>query len=214
MHVGLGQSVFSRDGQKIGTIDRVVLHAGDHHVEQFVVHQGIFLDQDKVVPREAVERVDRDGVHLTLDAAEAKQLARFEHSYAAGDFESGYPEVIPGPYQSIILFSTPPSGKTYLDHGHLFSLDPLATPDAPPAPVTEEGIIIGKGAEVVGSDGVKIGNVHEVDYADDGSLARVVVQLGLIRHHRVTVPAGEIAEIGDDEIVLAIPAAVAFARSA
>jgi uncharacterized protein YrrD len=207
MQIALGQSVFSSNNQKIGTVDRVLVNPVGNHVAHIVVHRGIFLDDDKVVARDAIERVDSAGVHLSLDADAVNQLPRFEHSFASGTMESGYPEVIPGPFQSMILFSTPPPGKTYLDQGRLFQLEPLeGTDERPDRGVIANDVVIGKGADVIGSDGHRIGHVHEVAYGAGGTLESVVVQTGLLRHHQFTIRAGQIAEIGDEEIVLNVPA--------
>jgi sporulation protein YlmC with PRC-barrel domain len=208
MQIALGQTVYTSDGQRVGTIDRVLLNPTLHHVEQFVVHRGIFLDDDKVVARRAIERVDSGGVHLSIDAESAKALQRFEHSFNAGEMESGYPEVIPGPFQSMVLFPAPPAGMTYLDHGRLFQLGPLeGTPENPSSEELHSDIVIGKGAAVCASDGQRIGSVHEVSYDDEGALVSVVVQTGgLLRHNRMTIPSALIAGIGDEEITLNIRA--------
>src|SRR4051812_23857594 len=108
MQIALGQSVYSSSSQKIGTIECVLVNPMGNFVAHIVVHRGLFLDDDKVVARDAIERVDSAGVHLSLDADAVNQLPRFDHRYASGEMESGYPEVIPGPFQSMILFSVPP----------------------------------------------------------------------------------------------------------
>lgn len=203
MQIALGQAVFTSDGARIGAIDRVLLDPIGNHVEHFVVHRGIFLDHDRVVPRASIERVDAAGVHLSLDAEAAKSLPRFEHSFDIGEIDPGYPQIIPGPFQNMVLFPSPAAGMTYLDHGHLFTLRPLEeTPERPSSGPLEHDIVIGKGADVIGSDGNRIGYVHELIYGDDGALEVVIVQTGLVRHHRHAILAEQIAEIGDEEIKL------------
>jgi uncharacterized protein YrrD len=209
MQIALGQSVHSSDNQKIGTIDCVLVNPVGNHVAHIVVHRGIFLDDDKVVARDAIDRVDSAGVHLSLDTDAVNQLPRFDHSYASSEMESGYPEVIPGPMQGLILFAVPSTGKTYLDPGHLFQLEPLEGTEEPPdRSSAANDVVIGKGADVIGSDGQRIGHVHEVAYGADGALESVVVQTGLVRHHQFMIRAGQIAEIGDEEIVLNVPAGI------
>ena len=209
MKIALGQTVLTSDRQKIGVVDRVLLNAVGKYVEHIVVHRGFMLDHDKVVARGSIDHVDDGGLHLSIDSDEAKHLPSFEHSYSANDMESGYPEVIPGPYQSMILFSIPPPGQTYLDYGHLFRLDPLegtANSQNPGVPNAE--IILGKGAGVVDSEGQRIGNVHRLEYDGDGVLASVVIQTGLVRHHELTIGAELIASIVDEEILLNVTSEV------
>jgi uncharacterized protein YrrD len=207
MQIALGQAVYTSDGQRIGTIDRVLLNPVGNQVEHFVVHRGFFFDDDKVVARISIDRVDGNGVYLSIDAQAAKALTRFEHSFDVGEMDSGYPEVIPGPFQSTVLFPVPPSGMTYLHHGRLFQLDPpLSAEERQSNEPVHTDVVIGKGADVIDPNGLRIGYVHEVAYDDDGALEVVVVQTGLLRHHRVTILAEQIAEIGDEEIRLRVPA--------
>lgn len=214
MNIALGQSVWTSDRQKIGVVDRVLINAVGKHVEHLVVHRGFMLDHDKLVARISIDHVDGDGIHLSIDSEAAKLLPAFDHSYSTNDMESGYPEVIPGPYQSMILFSTPPPGQTYLDHGHLFRLDPLEGSSSSPDSGAPDGeIIIGKGAGVVDSTGYRIGNVHRLEYDANGAIASIVVQIGLVRHHELTIGAELIASIVDEEIVLRVTADVATNRA-
>ena len=77
MRIALGQDVFARDGQKVGTVDRVVLDDRSHRVDQIVVHKGVFFSTDKLVDRTMIERVDDGGVHLSIGATEEEKLPDF-----------------------------------------------------------------------------------------------------------------------------------------
>lgn len=207
MHIALGQTVVSRDGHKIGTIDRVIVNPSSNHVERFIVHRGFLLDDDKIVDRAVVEGVNDDRVHLSIDAVEVRQLPQFEPSFSAGETDPGYLEIGGGSYQSMILLSTPPLGPMYFElgaHIHLDPLDPLPGHDETAA--REGDVVIGKGAAVFGSDGNRVGHVHELEYGENGELSTLVVQNGMLRHHSYTISAMLIAEIGDEEVILRIPA--------
>ena len=205
MQIALGQTVLSSDGQKIGIIERVLLNPAGNFVVHFVVHRGISLNDDKIVERVAIECVDSAGVHLVIDAEAAKTLPRFEYSFAPVDPGVPIPEVIPGPFQGMIFFPSLPTTQIDATYGQTFELDrtDAQTGDVP-AP---SDVVIGKGADVIAADGQRIGNVQEVAYDEGGMLESVVVQTGLVRHHRLTISASHIAEIGDEEIVLNVPAA-------
>lgn len=207
MQISLGQSVYSSDKQKLGTIDRVIVNPVGNYVAHLVVHRGIFLDDDKLVARDEIALIDAAGVHLTIDGAAARQLPRFEHTYAGGDVETVFRDVIPGPYQSMLLFSTPPVGQVYQGSEILFRLDPSGEgAELSNLNLEPNEVILGKAAEVVGSDGTRVGLVHDLAYANDGTLAAVIVQTGVLRHHSITIDADMIAQIGDDEILLNVPA--------
>jgi len=205
MQIALGQTVLSSDGQKIGTIERVLLNPAGNFVEHFVVHRGISLSDDKVVERVAIERVDSTGVHLVIDAEAAKLLPRFEYSFAPTDTNVNMPEVIPGPFQGMIFFPSLPTTQLDATYGQTFELE--RSEEQGDLERTPSDVVIGKGADVIAADGQRIGNVHEVAYDEGGMLESVVVQTGLVRHHRLTIIAAQISEIGDEEIVLNVLAA-------
>jgi uncharacterized protein YrrD len=205
VQIALGQSVITSDGQKIGIIERVLLNPSGNFVEHVVVHRGITLSDDKVVARVAIERVDSSGVHLSIDADAAKTLPNFEYTFIPGELDVAMPDVIPGPFQGMIFFPSLPTTQLDVLYGQAFELDRIE--NNPDAGLTRKDIVIGKGADVISADGQRVGNVQEVAYGDDGSLETVVVQTGLVRHHRLRISAAQIAEIGHEEIVLSVVAA-------
>ena len=206
MRIALGQTVLSSDGQKIGVIERVLFGSPGNVVEHVVVHHGITLQDDMVVSRIKIERVDASGVHLSLDAEATKQLPRFDYSFAA--IEADAVEITPpSPIPGMILF---PDLTPVIQEAPADATASVPAGEGPDLnadrPGRTPGVVIGKGADVVAADGQHVGNVAEVEYGDDGSLETVTVQTGLLRHHRFTVQADQIAAIGDEEMVLNVPA--------
>jgi sporulation protein YlmC with PRC-barrel domain len=72
----IGAPVYARDG-RYGTLDKVVIDPYACRVTHLVVRHGWLLPEDRVIPLERVERVERDGVYLDQVAAELDQYSRY-----------------------------------------------------------------------------------------------------------------------------------------
>ncbi|MDQ5852813.1 MAG: BON domain-containing protein, partial [Chloroflexota bacterium] len=69
----IGSPVHALDG-RAGTLEKVVVDPHARRVTHLVVGKGWLLKEHRVVPVQAIERVDADGIHLDAAAAEVEQL--------------------------------------------------------------------------------------------------------------------------------------------
>ena len=214
MRIALGQDVFASDGQKVGTVDRVVLNDQSDRVEQIVVHKGIVFSTDRLVDRATIERVDDDGVHLSIEASTEHELPAFYqgqyYEWSPGAM-NGSPMPFPGWYGGALLYTNPPvAGRGYPGGDGFFGLAPIDPPRGrPESNLSEDDVSLGKGAEVVSADGHRLGHVHDLRYDDAGNLTGIVVRSGLVRRHDAEIPAAWVAEIDDDHVRLTVTAAQA-----
>ena len=59
-----GAEVFSSGNEKVGNIERVVLHPETNEVSHLVVSKGFIFKTDKVIPIEWVDKASEDKVSL------------------------------------------------------------------------------------------------------------------------------------------------------
>ncbi|MGH2531065.1 MAG: PRC-barrel domain-containing protein [Thermomicrobiales bacterium] len=71
-----------------------------------------------------------------------------------------------------------------------------------------QDVMMGKGTDVVGADGKKIGAVEEVVLDEQGQMAGFVVKEGVLFKHRLRVPMEWVENAGEDEIRLNVPSNV------
>lgn len=214
VRIALGQDVFTHDGTKVGKVDRLVLNDRTHRVEQIVVHKGVFFVSDKLIDRVMIERIDGDGVHLTLDAADERKLPDFYsgqyYEWIAG---SAFPylESMSWGYAGMLLVATPPTpSREYPGTDNFFELAPFDQPaDRPESNLSVTDDVIGEGAEVVSSDEHKLGHVHGASYDQTGTLTGLVVRSGLVHKHDVEIPAAWVTDTGDHRIRLNVSASEA-----
>jgi hypothetical protein len=217
--VKLGNGVFSRDGEKLGTVDRLVFNSENQHLEELVVHKGI-LSGDKLVDLDLVDRVEGDRVVLSLPASEAKRLPDFaETQYVEAPLDqfTDYPGVGAGSVGAgTLLYGGSGLGLGYPGGG--FSPFATAPMDMPVVEnvsnLPEQDVVLGSGSDVIGADGKKVGTVDRVLYGDDGILRGVVVKAGFVFKHDVTIPGAWVAELDEDRIRLNVTGAEAQAQGA
>mgnify|MGYP000400865625 CR=1 FL=1 len=209
--IELGHDVYSRDGRKLGAVDRLVLNSQNQHLEAIVTDVGIF-SAGKVVDLDLVDHIDADRIVLKLTADEAEQMPEFvttQYVDAPADAIAGYSGLTPGTIgYGRVLYGAPATGV-----GYPGGVPPVYTAPAGTTPIVEnirnipeQDVIVDSGSDVVGADGKKVGTVDRVLYGADGAVESVVVKAGFLFKHEMTIPGAWIAELDDDLIRLNVTA--------
>ena len=74
-----GANVFSADGKQIGNIERIF--TGENtQVNHFVISQGLFLKERKLIPANWITSVREDEVHLAVHADFLEKLPEYEET--------------------------------------------------------------------------------------------------------------------------------------
>jgi uncharacterized protein YrrD len=210
-HIRLGDPVFSRDGRKLGTVDRLILDERRRRVKALVVHK-LLQAADKIIEMSLVERVGEDGIILRINADEAARLPAF--------VRQGFVEVTPEAALHTLYASLAPGAGTFLAAapvaGRHTIEDATAGVHPPPIPpdakvsvesnVPVDYDVISSGTDVYASDGRWVGTVAEVMVDPDGNVTGFVVKEGVLFKHDVFIPVAWIADIGDKHIHLKVSA--------
>jgi uncharacterized protein YrrD len=222
MQVDLGMTVFARDGEKVGAVEKIVLDARNKTIGKFIVHHGgLSHRDDKLVDIDMVTRSDEQGLYLDMPETEFNDLPGYveqEYIVATHNDVTDYPMVTPGAVGGgAYLIGNPAiAGNTYQETVN----DTFFAPVSPVAPVVETrsnlrdvDVVIDKGTEVVGSDGEKVGKVRDVVYGDDGALVGFIVEKGWLFKKDMRVPIDLVSETDESEIRLNVPGAEAETRA-
>lgn len=217
MHVELGQDVYGWDNKKVGTIDRLVINPRTKEVEQFVVGQGFFTHEDKLVDLSMVAHGGNEGVVLNVPSATVHQLptfvkedfleARPEH---LADRPIGYADGMGG---RTLVLGTPDVGRGYEGGGSLYDPAPINPPiEVTKRNIPSEDVTIGKGSNVVSSDGHDLGQVKEVFFDNRGNTTGFEVESGLLRQRQFRIPIAWVGEIDDNKVHLTVTEAEVHSR--
>ena len=219
MDLQLGKPVVTADGERIGTVDRLILDPDMKGFREFIVHRGVLFAEDRLVEEQFIAGVEEDGtVRLTVTAEQARQLPLFaEHEYFAptGEaFRTGAYPVGTASGPTVLLRST------YAGSGYQAAMRGLGEPAATEGPTIEmrsnlpdEAVAIGSHTQVITSDGKRIGTVDEIVYDADGELQELIVKAGFLSHHALHVARKDIASVTHEAVRLAITGAAVEAES-
>lgn len=219
MQVDLGMTVYASDGEKVGSVNKIVLDPESKTIGKFIVDGGAFSGSHKLVDINMVTGAVDDGLRIDIPKSEFNDLPDFvQERFVVAEQEqvTDYPFITPNAGGAgSFLFAAPGAA-----HGYGGRTDSLFAPVNPVAPVVETrsnlrdvDVVISEGTDVVGSDGEKVGTVGKVVFNDDGSLAGFIVSKGLIFKNDVRVPIDWVTETGNDRIVLNVPSAEAETRA-
>lgn len=191
--------IFSSVGEKIGTLDRVVLDPETKKVTHIVAKKGILFSTSKVIPFSYVN-LDGDRITLKKNAAELEDLPDFtESSYVSREETDDSEE------EAATLYYYPPQHIAWwTTGGRIWYPKPkyvLKTKSAIP----EETVALEEGAKVISEDEEDIGSIERVIVEEsDERATHVVVGQGLLSKKYKLVPTLWITEVSEDKIYLSI----------
>jgi len=208
----IGTHVRSRDGTKLGSIDRLIVHPDTDQEDGFLLGKG-HVSRNKIVAVGNVGSTDAVGVVLKLDTHQAERLPVFIQEQilkTPGDFtytgRLGAQATVPGLGEHWVM-RAPGGDFSTVDSNSLFAPAPIGTleaqnlDDLPP-----DSILLSKGTEVIGSDGRKIGHVDE-DFVDsERGITEFLVKAGYLFTHDVRVPMSSVAGINHAHVRLNVTA--------
>jgi len=73
-----GTDVVSSDGEHVGDVERLLIEPGSNKATHFVITQGVFFKDRKLVPAHWVRSVDEHEVHLSVAARVLEKLPPYE----------------------------------------------------------------------------------------------------------------------------------------
>lgn len=218
MQITMGMDVLSANGDKIGSVEKVVVDSSTKSINKIIVSSGMINKHHKIVDIDMV-RDAGNGLRIDLNQSQFDELPDFvqeRFTTADNDSVNALPFAQPNAGGAgFYLFGAPNVGRGY--EGSQDSFFDAAPADAPiiedRSNLLDTDVVITEGTDVIGSDGEKVGTVDEIVYAEDGTLSGFVVKAGFLLTHDVRVPINWVAETGGKHIRLNVPAAEAESKS-
>ena len=196
-----GAEVFSGEGEKIGTLNRVVIDPRTREVSSLVVGKGILFRTDKVIPITLVDLDIEDRIVLKKTNQDiVEDFPDFEtvHYVPLDDPANPYHDDIEASYWYPPVYFGWPTGNYA---GHPMPQFVLKTDQDIP----EGTIALEEGAKVISRDGEHVGNVEQVITESQANrVTHFVISEGFLLKERKLVPAVWVAKVAEDEIHLSI----------
>lgn len=218
MRVELGSDVYDRTGDKVGTIDRIVVDPDTKEIDKFIVRQGFLARHDILIGTENVERNDDDGVHLNLTSEELAEFPEFveEQFTAMTDVErNSLPYIVPNAGGAgMYLWGATDAGRGFDERGSMFEPARSSGPVVENrSNIPEEDVVISQGTDVLGADGEKVGTVDELVFDEHGKVNGFIVRAGFIFTRDIRVPMDWVESTGEEHIRLRVDSRDAEMRS-
>jgi len=201
MKINLGAKVNTENNKSIGEIEQIVVDPADEEITHVVIKKGAFFTQDKLVPIGMVGMVNEGEIHLRASEEEIEQLPDFETKFYVNyddlkkidNQEVGY---------AARLIMYPPAGVMGMPAGPRFFPPVVTRTEKNIAP---HAVAIKEGADVIGLEGNKAGDVEEIIM--DPRLDRVtyfVISKGMLFKERKLLPTTWVRNLKDGKIKLTV----------
>lgn len=197
-----GANIYTRDGEELGQIDRVVIDPRNQEITHLVIRQGFLVSHSKVVPIELMTVGPTGSLTVLMNPDQFKDLPDFEEKeYILADESLSADTSAPTitywyPYSpgGVPLAPATP-GPKYIEETHL---------NVPP-----DTVPVKEGARVITRDGEDIGQVEQVLTGMQKDLiTHFLVAKGLLTQEKRLIPVSWVASYNEDEVHLAVRADV------
>ncbi len=205
MQLAKGADVLTSSGEKVGTLDRVVLEPATQKITHIVVEKGLLFETKKLIPIEYVtESEGEKQILLNQRKEDLDKLPVYDETSYIGLDPNDYPDE-----QVDAVYWYPPLPTTWgMTGGPL--LFPYTEPhyvhaEQPEQVLPEGTIALKEGAKVMSKDDKHIGNIEEI-IADpsDKRATHIVVSEGLFLKKKKLVPAHWITDATENKVYLTV----------
>lgn len=203
MKLKKGAEVFSSVGEKIGSIDRVVINPETKEVSHIVVEKGFLFSTNKVIPIEYVDKEAGDRLTLEKNAQELEVLPSYDPDSYINLDHTAFPDE---EQQLDASYWYPPVDYSWWTTAG-------GRPGEFPKPryikaehvIPDETVALKEGAKVTSKDGEHVGNVEEVIIKTVEDIAtHIVVSEGIFLKERKLVPTTWITDVDEDQVRLCV----------
>lgn len=195
-----GTRIEAADGQNVGNVDRLVIDPSGSRVTHVVVRKGIFFQDDRVIPVDAIESADEDLVRLqaTVDPG---QLPAFESTHYV-PLDEPTVNLLGRSEDGALAWAYPVAPSTGYPS---YPAYPITTRTEVERNVPDDSHVIEPGSRVITIDGEEIGKIQEVTIDEDGHLTHVTVDPGWFQSETI-IPAHWVRQIDEDRVQIGVGA--------
>jgi uncharacterized protein YrrD len=200
-----GTEVFTASGEKIGTINRIVIDTKTKDVTDLVVERGPVFKDEKVIPVGLVDLEKEDRIVLRETNQNIDDFLNYETTHYVPLDEPSVPNESVDTYYWYppVNYQLPPGGLG------LWSGVPAHEIVETETSIPEGRVVITEGAQVISADDKHIGNVEEV-IADSktNNVTHFVVGKGFLLKEHKMVPSHWVTNIKDNKVHLSVDARI------
>lgn len=201
MKIKFGAVVKTEDNKNIGEIERVVIDPSHEEITHVVIKKGLLFKEDKLVPISMIGVINEGEVHLRATEDEIENMNDFETEFYLDYGELTQVDKNQVGYSARMIMY-PPSGIPSMAAGPRI-IPPVVARVKKNVP--QEYAALVEGADVIGLEGEKVGEIEEVIM--DPKLDRAtyfVISKGFLFKQRKLVPTNWIKTMKDAKVRLIV----------
>ena len=205
MEIKVGTTVKSTDGEKIGTIDRVVIDPTRDEVTHIVVRKGFLFTEDRVIPVNMLAQTGGGTIVVITTAERLENFPLFEETYFISPDTDKLPLELEGASPSPLLYY-PPAGA--LGNPLYAAVLTGAMTEHVNRNIPKHNVAISSDTRITTSDGEDAGHIEKTITDDDGNITHLLISKGMIFHTERLIPIYWVYWVSDDELRLSVPTEV------
>jgi len=194
-----GMTVTTADGEKVGTVDRIIIDPLVSDVSHIIVEKGFLFTEDRMIPADAFTVMD-DEIRLNASVKNLQDFPLYEENHYVTSH--GYQEKPYLDWSMRPLFYYPPVGEEQVAHPSGPRPEGYVK-DVPDVENTK--VVIGEGTQVRSYDDEYLGDVVTVISDSQRKVTHFVISKGVIFSSERLIPVGWVRNIADDQIRLFVP---------
>lgn len=207
-----GVNVFTAEGDKVGSIERVVVDPRMKEITHVIVKQGFLFTEDKVLPIDLIATATDEQVTLKEDVNDLEAMPEFEETqYVTASVPGDAP-----PSSSVAatrfawpMYYLPPNepGKQLIPHWNEARSPRYVSQTNRNVP--EDAVTLEDNAKVISADGDHVGNVAKVfTNAENDCITHLLVSRGILFKEERLIPVEWIDKVGEGTLNLAVESAL------
>ena len=199
MQLKRGADVVSNEGEKIGSLERVVVDPKTREVAYLVVKSGFLLKEDKLISIDQVGEVTEDQITVKATKGQLDGLPPFEdvHYVSVENDNDTFGD-------ADRFYWYPPPAGWYAPGGYYPFVQPLYI-RVSEKNIPENMVALEEGAKVFTNDGEHVGNIEQLMTDENNEyVTHPVVSSGLLLKERKMVPAYWLTNVSEDEVHLTV----------
>ncbi len=204
MRLVKGADVYSAGGDKLGTLNRVIIDPNTRKVTHLVVEKGLLFNTNKLIPIEQVDQQNEEKIILTSSEQDLKKFEDFEEDHFVSLDSADHPEEVGVEY----AYWYPPPTFASWRSGMQMLYPPVPTYVVRTTQNIPAGTVaLDEGARVMSADNKHVGDIEQlIVEPENNRVTHMVINAGLLFKERKLIPVNWISTIGEKEVNLSVNA--------
>ena len=198
-----GADVYSASGDRLGTLNRVIIDPHTREVTHLVVERGLLFNTNKIIPIGQVNPQNEEMIILTSSEQDLKEFQDFEEEHFVSLDDADHPEA--GLESS---YWYPPPNYAAWRTGTQMVFPPVPTYAIRTTQNIPDGTVaLEEGARVESADDKQVGTIEQlIVEPENNHVTHFVISAGLLFKERKLIPVNWISTIGEKQVRLSVNA--------